>query len=89
MENLLKKMNLGMMAQFHVIQSFEQPSQPTHANMQLILEKHEKIIFEPPRGLPPSQGEHGHSIPLILGRIPPMYAHITIHFPKNEIENIV
>jgi hypothetical protein len=61
MENILKKGHSGIVAQFHAIQAFETPSQPIHPDMQLVLAKHQSI-FETPQGLPPSQGEHDHSI---------------------------
>ena len=47
-------------------------------------------MFEIPIGLPPSQGEHDHNIPLILGIQPPNVFPYQYPFAqKNEIEKII
>jgi hypothetical protein len=50
---------------------FKQVETPSvHPDLQSILSKHQ-TIFSTPHGLPPSCGVHDHSIPLVLGNIPP------------------
>jgi hypothetical protein len=70
MEKLLKKGHHGLISQFNVIQVIEQVSQVLPPSMQLILEKYPKI-FELPKTLPPSGGEHDHRIPLLPSSQPP------------------
>jgi hypothetical protein len=60
-----------------------------HPGLQSILFKHQ-TIFSTPHGLPPSYGVHDHSIPLVLGSLPPnvlLYRHPFAQ--KNKIEKIV
>jgi hypothetical protein len=60
-----------------------------HPNLQSILSKH-KYIFYTPQGLPHSHGVHDHSIPLILGNLPPNVCPYRHPFAqKSEIEKIV
>ena len=68
MEKLLKKCHSGVIAQLHAIQATETPSVPQ--DLQAILSKHQ-VVFSTPQGLPPSHGVHDHSIPLVLGILPP------------------
>jgi hypothetical protein len=87
MEKLLKKGHSGIISQLHSIQVVETPS--VHPDLQSILSQHH-IVFQTPQGLPPSRDNHDHSIPLILGSLPPNVH--PYHHPfaqKNEIEKIV
>jgi hypothetical protein len=68
MENLLKKGHSSVIAQFHATQETNTPSVPQ--DLQAILSKHQ-LVFSTPQGLPPSCGVHDHSIPLVLGSLPP------------------
>jgi hypothetical protein len=55
----------------------------------LVLTKNQQI-FEAPRGLPPSRGEHDHGIPLILSsQLPNVHPYKHPFAQKNEIEKIV
>ena len=74
MEKLLKKFHSGAIAQFNATQVLETPT-----SLQQILSQYQRV-FEAPKGLPPSRGEHDHGIPLILSSqprrslSPPFYA---------------
>ena len=60
-----------------------------HLDLHSILSKHQNI-FSTRHGLPPSCNVHDHSIPLVLGSLPPNVH--PYHHPfsqKNEIEKIV
>jgi hypothetical protein len=70
MEKLLKKGHSGIISQFNAIQVMDNPTQEIHPDLQLVLDKHHQV-FETPKGLPPSRGEHDHGIPLIPGSQPP------------------
>jgi hypothetical protein len=60
-----------------------------HPDLQFILSQHQ-VVFQTPQGLPPSRGVHDHSIPLVLGSLPPNVRPYCDPFAqKNEIENIV
>eukprot|EP00253_Pinus_taeda_P012985 PITA_12985 len=78
MEKLLKKGNHGVVAQFNAIQVVENKPSPIHPEMQQILNNH-LSVFDKPQGLPPSRGEHDHSITLVPGYQP----------PNNKIEKII
>jgi hypothetical protein len=39
-------------------------------NLQHVLDNN-SLVFEVPKGIPPSQGDHDHIIPLLLGSEPP------------------
>jgi hypothetical protein len=87
MEKLLKKGHSGVITQLHAIQETETPLVPQ--DLQAILSKHQ-LVFSAPQGLPPSRGVHDHSIPLVLGSLPPnirLYRHPFSQ--KNEIEKMV
>jgi hypothetical protein len=87
MEKFLKKGHSRIIAQLHSIQAVETPS--VHLDLQSILSKHQ-IIFSTPHGIPPSRGVHDHSIPLVLGILPPNVLPYRHPFSKkNEIEKIV
>eukprot|EP00253_Pinus_taeda_P029980 PITA_29980 len=89
MENLLKKGNHGVVAQFNAIQVVETKPLPLHPEMQQILNNH-LPVFDKPHGLPPSQGEHDHSITLVPGAQPPNVHPYRYPFTqKNEIEKII
>jgi hypothetical protein len=58
-------------------------------DLQAILSKHQ-VVFSTPQGLPPSRGVHDHSIPLVLGILPPNIRSYCHPFSqKNEIEKMV
>jgi hypothetical protein len=87
MEKLLKRGHSSVITQLHAIQAIETPS--VSQDLQAILYKHQ-LVFSTPKGLPPSHGVHDHSIPLVLGILPPniyMYRHPFSQ--KNEIEKMV
>eukprot|EP00253_Pinus_taeda_P023739 PITA_23739 len=89
MEKLLKKGNHGVVAQFNAIQVVETKPSPIHLEMQRILNNH-LPVFDKPQGLPPSRGEHDHSITLVPGAQPPNVRPYRYSFTqKNEIENII
>eukprot|EP00253_Pinus_taeda_P016898 PITA_16898 len=66
MEKLLEKGNHGVVAQFNAIQGVETKQPPLHPEMQQILNNHMPVL-DKPHGLPPSRGEHDHSITLVPG----------------------
>jgi hypothetical protein len=87
MEKLLKKGHSGVIAQLHAIQATEIPPMPQ--DLQALLSKHQ-IVFSTTQGLPPSCGVHDHSIPLVLGSLPPNIRPYRHPFAqKNEIEKMV
>ena len=89
MEKLLKKGHHGVIAQFNAIQAFEPTYLHIHPEMQQILNNH-LLIFDKPHELPPSRGEHDHSIILVLGAQPPNVCPYRYPFAqKNEIEKII
>jgi hypothetical protein len=84
MENILKKGHSGIIAQLHSINVVETPS--VHPDLQSIL-SHHQFVFNTPQALPPSSGVHDHSIPLILGKLPPnVWPYRHPFSQKNEIE---
>jgi hypothetical protein len=86
---LLNEDHLGVIAQFNAIHVVGTTPQDIHPDFQLVLSKHQHV-FEPPKYLPSSCGEHHHGIPLILGTQPPNvhpYGHPFAH--KFEIESII
>eukprot|EP00253_Pinus_taeda_P006430 PITA_06430 len=89
MEKLLKKGHHGVIAQLNAIQAVEPNSLSIHPKMQQILNNH-LPIFDKPHELPPSRGEHDHSITLVLGAQPPNVCPYRYPFAqKNEIETII
>eukprot|EP00253_Pinus_taeda_P026929 PITA_26929 len=89
MEKLLKKGHHGVIAQFNTIQAVEPNSLPIHPEMQHILNNH-LPVFDKPHELPPSRGEHDHSITLVPGAQPPNVRPYRYPFAqKNEIEKII
>jgi hypothetical protein len=87
MEKLLKKGHSGIISQLHAIQATETPS--VLQDLQSILSKHQ-VVFSTPQGLPPSLGVHDHSIPLVLGSLPPNILPYRHPFSqKYEIEKMV
>jgi len=89
MEKLLKKGNHGVVAQFNAIQAVKTQSLPIHPEMQQILNNH-LPVFDKPHELPPSRGEHDHSITLVPGAQPPNVRPYRCPFTqKNEIEKII
>jgi hypothetical protein len=86
-EKLLKKGHSVIISQLHAIQATQTPSMSQ--DLQSILSKH-KVVFSTPQGLPPSHGVHDHSIPLVLGSVPPnIYPYHHPFSQKNEIEKII
>jgi hypothetical protein len=58
-------------------------------DLQALLSKHQ-MVFYTPQGLPPSHGVHDHSIPLVLGSLPPNICPYRHPFSqKNEIKKMV
>eukprot|EP00253_Pinus_taeda_P004504 PITA_04504 len=89
MEKLLKRGNHGVVAQFNAIQGVETKQSPLHPEMQQILNNH-LPVFDKPQGLPPSRGEHDHSITLVPGAQPPNVRPYRYPFTQNnEIEKII
>ena len=87
MEKLLKKGHSSVITQLHAIQAKKTPSVLQY--LQAIISKHQ-LVFSTPQGLPPSCGVHYHSIPLILGSLPPNIRPYRHPFSqKNEIEKMV
>jgi hypothetical protein len=85
MEKLLKKGHHGVISQFDSIQVTDQASPKVPPILQPILEKYPRV-FEVPIELPPSRGEHDHSIPLLLA-IQPANVHLYMYqfYQKSEI----
>jgi hypothetical protein len=69
MQKLLNKVQSNIISQFNSIQVMDNPTQEIHPDFQLVLEKHHQV-FKTPNGLPPSQVEHDHDIPIIIGSQP-------------------
>eukprot|EP00253_Pinus_taeda_P024423 PITA_24423 len=89
MEKLLKKGHHGVIPQFNAIQVVETKSLPIHPEMQQILNNH-LPVFDKPHELPPSRGEHDHSITLVPGAQPLNVCPYRYLFTqKNEIEKII
>eukprot|EP00253_Pinus_taeda_P024850 PITA_24850 len=89
MEKLLKKGHHGVVAQFNAIQVVETRPLPIHPEMQQLLNTH-RMVFDKPHELPPSRGEHDHSITLVPGAQPPNVRPYRYPFTqKNEIEKII
>jgi hypothetical protein len=87
MEKMLKKGHSGVIAQLHAIQATKTP--PVPQDLQALLSKHQRA-FSTPQGLPPSRGVHDHSIPLVLGSLPPNIRPYCHPFSqKNEIAKMV
>jgi hypothetical protein len=86
MEKLLKKGHSRVISKLHAIQATETPLMLQ--DLQALLSKHQ-MVFSTPQGLPPSHGVHDHSIPLVLGSLPPNI-HLYRHpfSKKNEIEKM-
>eukprot|EP00253_Pinus_taeda_P017311 PITA_17311 len=89
MEKLLKKGHHQVIAQFNAIQVVEPNSLPIHPEMQQIINNH-LAVFDKRHELPPSRGEHGHSITLVPGAQPPNVCPYRYPFAqKNEIKKII
>jgi hypothetical protein len=87
MENLLKKVHSGIIAQLHAIHATETPSMLQY--LQSILSEHQ-VVFSTPQGIYPSHGVHDHSIPLVPRNLPPNVRPYHHPFsPKNKIEKII
>jgi hypothetical protein len=79
MENILKKGHLVIIVQLRSIHVVELSY--VHLDLQSILSLHQ-VVFTTPKELTPSCGVHDHSIPLILGSLPPMFILIVTPFPR-------
>ena len=79
----LKKGHHGVIAQFNSIQAFEPTSLHIHPEMQQILNNH-LLVFDKPHELPPSRGEHDHSITLVPGAQPPNVHPYRYMFAQNN-----
>eukprot|EP00253_Pinus_taeda_P019139 PITA_19139 len=89
MEKLLKKGHHGVIVQFNAIHAFKPNYLHIHPEMQQILNNH-LPVFDKPHELPPSRGEHDHSITLVPGAQPPnMFPYRYLFTQKNEIEKII
>jgi len=89
MEKLLKKGHHGVIAQFNAIQAITTKSLQIHPEMQQILNNH-LSVFDKPHELPPSKGEHDHSITLVPGAQPPNVHPYRYPFTQsNEIKKII
>jgi hypothetical protein len=87
MEKMLKKGHFGVITQLHAIPTTKTPLVLQY--LQDIISKHQ-LVFSTPQGLPPSRGVHDHSIPLVLGSLPPnIYPYRHPFSQKNEIEKMV
>ena len=84
----LKKGHFGIISQFHAIEVLQNTTVVIHSDMQRVLDQYQ-YLFEIPKGLPPSQGDHVHNIHLIPSRNKPMYALINNLFAQNEINKII
>lgn len=62
MKNILRKGHHGVVAQFNVIHAIESSHVNIHPDLQKVLSYHQQV-FEKPKELAPSRGEHDHSIP--------------------------
>ena len=89
MEKLLKKRHSSIIAQFHAIQGLDTTPLEPHPDMQQVLANYSHV-FELPKVLPSTRGDHNHSIPLLFGSQP-----LNVHpyrYPfaqKNEIKKII
>ena len=89
MEKLLQKGHYGLIAQFHAIQGYETTPLDPPSTLQQVLDTY-SAMFELPTRLPPTRGEHDHSIPLLSGSQPPNVCPYRYPFAqKNEIEKII
>jgi len=89
MEKLLKEGHHGVIAQFNAIQAYKPKTVHIHHEIQQILNNH-LPVFDKPHELPPSRGEHYHSIALVPGAQPPIVHPYRYPFSKkNEIEKII
>jgi hypothetical protein len=87
MEKIIKKGHSGIIVQLHFFQALETPF--VHPDLQAIISKHQ-VVFSTPQKLPPFCGVHYHSIPLVLGSLPPNVLPYRHPFSQNnEIEKIV
>lgn len=89
MEKLLKKGNHGLVAQFNAIQAIESTHPHIHSDMKQVLDCHQ-LVFNKPKDIPPSRGEHDHSISLVPSAQPLNFHPYRCPFAKkNEIEKII
>ena len=72
MEKIWKKGHPGIVAQFNVIHVTESTPPPIHPEMQQVLDRYHRV-FDKPKELPPSKGEHDHNIPFLPGTQSPNF----------------
>jgi len=85
MDKTLKKGHHGLVAQFNAIQAIESTPPHIHPNMQQVLDR-QRWVFDKPKEIPPSRGEHDHSIPLVFGaQLPNGVPYRYLFAQKNEI----
>ena len=89
MEKLLQKGNHGVITQFNAIQNIEPTTNHIHPEMQQVLNCHQQV-FDKPKELAPSIGEHDQSITLVPGtQLPNVHPYRYPFTQKNEIEKII
>jgi len=89
MKKLLNKGHSRVISHFQTMQVLNNIALDIHLDFQRVLDKHQQV-FETPKGLSPSRGEHDHSIPLILGSQPPKVCPYRHPFSqKNGIKKII
>eukprot|EP00253_Pinus_taeda_P027550 PITA_27550 len=89
MEKLLKKVHHGVIAQFNAIQAIEPTTLHIHLEMKQVLNHHQQV-FEKPKELSPSRGEHDHSITLVPGaQLSNVHPYRYPFAQNNEIEKIM
>ena len=89
MEKLLKKDHSRIITQLHALQGCETLTIAPPSEMQQVLDTYISV-FDLPIGLPPCQGEHDHTIPLISDIQPPNAFPYWYPFSKkNEIEKFI
>ena len=89
MDKLLRKGHARIIDQLHALQLCETQTPDPPSEMQKILDTYSSV-FDFPTSLPPSHGEHDHSIPLILGSQLPNVCPYNYPFDQmNEFEKII
>jgi hypothetical protein len=88
MQKLLQKGANGFVAQLCSLE-VSPFNDPTHPNLQAIIEQHSVVFEDIPKGLPPKR-DHDHSIQLVLGiQKPNIKPYRYPHIQKSEIEKLV
>jgi hypothetical protein len=88
MQKLLRKGADGFVAQLCSLE-VSPFNDPTHLDLQAIIEQHSVVFEDIPKGLPPKR-DHDHSIQLVPGSQPPnIRPYRYPHIQKSEIEKMV